>query len=406
MANSRNFTTQGLALYDRAKNAFSNLNQNLQQPNPYGGIGGAEGLTRVGLEMLSKAPLGLSAALGAAGQAKSGIEDYNRTLQQAEKDRLLRLQLANMDNMARENVAMINNSGDDGSLDPTTLIQNSQYLNSKREEYQNMTVEEKQSPKGQLLKQEIDDIVGIGGAGKYNPVLAYEKSRGQTAGKQGREFDEPLTVGQVSTDEKFGTFYVNYIGEKGRGAKNIGNFEKLEDAQEIMEYAAKNGVKISGIPQGIIANRPSLAAYFNEQGVMAQERVAAVVQQSLKEILGGQFTEKEGEALILRGYNPNLSAEENLERLLDLKAQVQQIIESEQDTVSYYENNNASLAGYKRKRYTVDDFSRDLIKDYKLDIIDMSDQEIQEAYVAANDGSLWEKTLEEEVLRRNDKRRP
>lgn len=92
--------------------------------------------------------------------------------------------------------------------------------------------------------------------------------------------------------------------------------------------------------------------------------------------------------------------------MLDLKSQIQQIIESEQDSVSYYEDNNSSLAGYKRKPYTVDDFSRDLVKDYKLDIINMSDKEIEEAFGVANDGSLWEKTLEEEVLRRNDKRRP
>ena len=125
MANSRNFTTQGLALYDRARNAFSNLNQNLQQPNPYGGIGGAEGLTRVGLSMIGAAPQGLSAALEAAGETKSGIADYNRTLQQADQDRLLRLQLANMDNMARENVAMINQSNKAGSFRPDlTTYQN------------------------------------------------------------------------------------------------------------------------------------------------------------------------------------------------------------------------------------------------------------------------------------------
>ena len=125
MANSRNFTTQGLALYDKARNAFSNLNQNLQQPNPYGGIGGAEGLTRVGLSGMGAAPQGLSAALGAAGQAKSGIEDYNRTLQQAEKDRMLRLQLASMDNLGRQKVAMINQSGSAGSYRPDlTTYQN------------------------------------------------------------------------------------------------------------------------------------------------------------------------------------------------------------------------------------------------------------------------------------------
>lgn len=107
MANSRNFTTQGLALYDRARNAFSNLNQNLQQPNPYGGIGGAEGLTRVGLSMLGAAPQGLSAALAAAGETKSGIADYNRAAQRADQERLDRIEAANVARDFQANQAQI-----------------------------------------------------------------------------------------------------------------------------------------------------------------------------------------------------------------------------------------------------------------------------------------------------------
>jgi len=107
MANSRNFTTQGLALYDRARNTFSNLNQSLQQPNPYGGIGGAEGLTRVGLSMVGAAPQGLSAAIDAAGQAKSGIEDYNRAAQRAEQARIDRIEAANVARDFQANQAQI-----------------------------------------------------------------------------------------------------------------------------------------------------------------------------------------------------------------------------------------------------------------------------------------------------------
>ena len=107
MANSRNFTTQGLALYDRARNTFSNLNQSLQQPNPYGGIGGAEGLTRVGLSMVGAAPQGLSAAIDAAGQVKSGIEDYNRAAQRAEQARIDRIEAANVARDFQANQAQI-----------------------------------------------------------------------------------------------------------------------------------------------------------------------------------------------------------------------------------------------------------------------------------------------------------
>jgi hypothetical protein len=292
-------------------------------------------------------------------------------------------------------------TGNDG----TSLMRNVNALADRRKRYAEMTPEEQLSPQGILLAKEIQDFEGLGGVLKYNAETEYEKNRAAEAGKQGVSFGEgPLTKGEVSADEKFGTFYVNYI-EKGRGAKNIANAERLEDAEFIMKYAAQNGIGISGVPAGIIANRPTLSAFFNPEGVMSQERVASVIQQSLKEILGGQFTEKEGIALIQRGYNPSLSPEENLERLLDLKAQVDQIIESEQTAVDYYENNNKSLRGFKGKRYTKEDFNRDLVKDYTMDVIDLSDQALKDAYMIANEDSLWIKTLEKEINRRADKKR-
>lgn len=289
--------------------------------------------------------------------------------------------------------------------DGTSLMQNAAALAEKRKRYANMSEAEKESKDGVLLLQEINDFAGLGGALKYDARTAFDLSSAETSGKQGVSFGEgPLTKGEVSTDEKFGTFYVNYI-EKGRGAKNIANAERLEDAEFIMKYAAQNGIGISGVPAGIIANRPTLSAFFNPEGVMSQERVASVIQQSLKEILGGQFTEKEGIALIQRGYNPSLSPEENLERLLDLKAQVDQIIESEQTAVDYYENNNKSLRGFKGKRYTKEDFNRDLVKDYTMDVIELTDQDLEDAYMKANEDSLWIRTLEKEITRRADKKR-
>lgn len=289
--------------------------------------------------------------------------------------------------------------------DGTSLMQNAAALTEKRARYANMSDDEKEELEGKLLLQEINDFAGLGGANRYDPRTAFDLSASKEAGKQGRNFGEgPLTTGQIATDKNFANFHKNYL-EQGRGAKNVANIERLDDAKEIMKYAAKNGIAISSVPFSLVAQRPSLSAFFSPEGVMAQERVASVIQQSLKEILGGQFAEREGIALIQRGYNPALSPEENLERLLDLEAQVKQIVESEQDAVEYYENNKNSLAGYKGKRYTSEDFVRDLRKDYTMDIIDLSDQEIEDAYLSAGDGSIWMETLEKEITRRADKRR-
>jgi hypothetical protein len=289
--------------------------------------------------------------------------------------------------------------------DGTSLMQNAQALAAKRKRYAGMSPEEKALPDGLLLAQEIRDFEGLGGVLKYDAETEFNKNRAGEAGKQGRDFsDGPLTTGQIATDKGFATFYKDYLS-KGRGAKNVANVERLDDAKEIMKYAAKNGIAISSVPFSLVAQRPSLSAFFSPEGVMAQERVASVIQQSLKEILGGQFAEREGIALIQRGYNPALNPEENLERLLDLEAQVLQIVESEQDAVEYYENNKKSLDGYKGKRYTSDDFVRDLRKDYTMDVIDMSDQDIEDAYMSAGEGSIWMETLTKEINRRADKRR-
>ena len=287
----------------------------------------------------------------------------------------------------------------------TSLIQNAAALTEKRKRYAAMSDDEKQSIDGKLLLQEINDFAGLGGALKYDPRTAFDVSASKEAGKQGVSFgDGPLTTGEVATDKNFANFYKDYLS-KGRGAKNVANVERLDDAKTIMKYAAQNGIPISSVPFSLVAQRPSLSAFFSPEGVMAQERVASVIQQSLKEILGGQFAEREGIALIQRGYNPALNPEENLERLLDLEAQVLQIVESEQDAVEYYENNNMSLRGYKGKRYTADDFVRDLETEYTIDVRKLSEEELEDVFLEANDDSLWESTIEKEIKRRLKKKK-
>lgn len=282
--------------------------------------------------------------------------------------------------------------GNDGS----TLITNANFLNKLRTELRKETDLNKRAN----LEQQINDVMGLGSVGKYDPKITFDKKRAETLATQGLNFGErPMNKGEISTDEKFATIYTKYIDD-GRGAKNIANLEKLGDAKLILKAAAQNGVAVSGVTAGMLSGFPKLSAYFNEQGLMVEERIASVIQQSLKEILGGQFSEKEGEALIRRGYNPNLSPEENLERLLDLYAQSEQLIETEKESVYHWENNNNSMRGYKGKTYTQESFIRDLSKDYLLDAKDLDSIEIEDAYKKAKEYSLWESVLEKEILRR------
>ena len=78
-----------------------------------------------------------------------------------------------------------------------------------------------------------------------------------------------------------------------------------------------------------------------------KESVATVVQQNLKAILGGQFTEKEGENLIRRAFNPQLGAKENLRRINLLITQMESALKQKEKMARHWEDNGFSLSGFR-----------------------------------------------------------
>lgn len=91
---------------------------------------------------------------------------------------------------------------------------------------------------------------------------------------------------------------------------------------------------------------------YNPKSQQAKDLVESVIQTSLRETLGGQFAQKEGEALIKRAYNIALPPEENAARLRALLAQLEASAASKTAMAEYYRENNFSLAGYKGSKYT------------------------------------------------------
>ena len=66
----------------------------------------------------------------------------------------------------------------------------------------------------------------------------------------------------------------------------------------------------------IVGMAPDLVnAFINPGATDVRESIESVVQRNLKAVLGAQFTEKEGERLISRAFNPKLSPERNARRL-------------------------------------------------------------------------------------------
>lgn len=115
----------------------------------------------------------------------------------------------------------------------------------------------------------------------------------------------------------------------------------------------ETGAPLTGLGVGI---QPDLAlAITNPQALDAREQVEEVVQRNLRQVLGAQFTEKEGERLISRAFNPNLDPQTNARRLRKLVMQMEVAAQQKQRMVNYAMQ-NGTLKDFDGPMPNVQDF--------------------------------------------------
>ena len=169
----------------------------------------------------------------------------------------------------------------------------------------------------------------------------------------------------------------------------------------------KSGEDITSVGLGILAKYPTASTFFNEKGVVLQDRIAAVAQLSLKAILGGQFSEREGELLIQRAFNPSLPESENIARVTQLINRIQSAETFKKAAVTHWEKpeNKKSLDTFVTPKYAEDAFRSDLESYYRQDMGLFSDEELMEEFVKPDlpDDSIYYKILKEEINKRNKK---
>lgn len=149
---------------------------------------------------------------------------------------------------------------------------------------------------------------------------------------------------QTATDTQFGKDYAEYVAAGG-SANTQSALEKLNQAIDILKGGNVTGGVTGYLPEG--ARLP-----FNRKSVEAQQLIETVVQNNLRPILGAQFTQKEGENLLRRVFDPRQSTAENLSRAQNLARQLQRAAQAREDAAAYYEK-NGSLAGFKGPVYTI-----------------------------------------------------
>lgn len=153
-----------------------------------------------------------------------------------------------------------------------------------------------------------------------------------------RQSGDGLTEAQKQVDAEFAKTYAE-MQAAGGIADIRKQVQQLKDAVEILrESDTITGPMIGRMPQFV-------QQAVNPDAINVREQVEEVVQRNLRLVLGAQFTQKEGERLISRAFNPALQEGDNIERVERLIQQMDSALDARQSAMAYYEK-NGTIAGW------------------------------------------------------------
>jgi len=158
------------------------------------------------------------------------------------------------------------------------------------------------------------------------------------------------TEGQKAVDKLFAKEYAEYI--IGGGAADVD--KNLTQLSRVIDELQKPKNDYTGAVVGLIPDK--MRAITNPAAVDAKQSVEEVVQRNLRLILGAQFTKDEGERLIARAYNPQLSPAVNARKVKALVDQIRKAAQAKDSANTYYEA-NGTLMGWKGTMPTLTDIN-------------------------------------------------
>lgn len=166
---------------------------------------------------------------------------------------------------------------------------------------------------------------------------------------------DSLTPGEKRVDQTFAKSYEDFV-LSGGAADFDKNLKQLRGVHA--EIRNPKGENYSG---PILGRMPdAITSYTNPKAVDLRQQVEEIVQRNLRIILGAQFTQKEGENLIARAYNPALDEATNAKRLNRLIGSMEKMKNAKIAAMDYFER-NGTMKGFKgTTQFSSDDIIADL----------------------------------------------
>lgn len=201
--------------------------------------------------------------------------------------------------------------------------------------------------------EEVEMIQVPDGNGGYTEQAFVRRKSGlyPVTIPKGAAGGEDLTKGQEALDKAYAKDYAEFATQGGSA-----NLEKQIKAVED-SIATLGEVDTASGP--IVGNLPDAARKtFFPKGAAAQADIEGAVQQTLRQTLGAQFTEKEGERLLARTFDPRAPETENVRRAQNVLTQLKGMASAKADAAKYFEE-NGTMTGYKGKLPSFSDLDPD-----------------------------------------------
>ena len=236
---------------------------------------------------------------------------------------------------------MLTQMGEQGVTDIKDVIKSKQESNKQRIED---LLKKAQAAKfefdasGKMTdKEKADDAYKKAMLGIENRKLDIEKIKALADAKKKAE-GIILTKGEEARDRNFSKEYLDWNSTgKATFDKNI---KRLEDAKNELAKVKDDLVGTSGRLTGRLPN-----LLRSEKSLQLQQDVQSAAQMGLRQTLGAQFTEKEGERIMGFSYDPTLSPDANIKKIDATIAELKSGAKAKDDMSQHFEK-TGTLKGF------------------------------------------------------------